>query len=118
MNIDKGEFFVVKRGFKHGKMPSFFGIGEQKETEDSYDRSYYGMVFIAREVCGEHIAALCVHQPNEIYELLGKTVNMNTTELELWPVTNSYARAFNINVKKVLRLLAKEQAGAAAKEDK
>jgi len=104
MNIEKGEYFVVTRGVELHKMPSLslfpFDMGESwKQNRDvdekpRYDRSYVEKVFQALEVCGDHVAARCVFgDKGGEYGLLNKTISLNLTELEIWPVTKEYIEA-------------------------
>ncbi len=105
MNIDKGEFFVVKRGFKYHSV-TVFPFTTTIDDGPRYDRSYEGMVFVANEVCNEHIAALCVYSEHVgITPNVGKMCTMNTTELEIWPVTNKYVEALNVKVKEIMTII-------------
>ena len=54
MQIDKGEHFVVERGFKLNTDTTSFGMMGFTSTptkEERYDRSYDGLVFKVVEVC-------------------------------------------------------------------
>jgi hypothetical protein len=96
MQIEKGELFVVTRGYQCGRISSdpifaaAFGIPVQPELEQpQYDRSYEGRVFRAIEVCGPVIAAEIVF--GDVYS--SKIRSLNTNEIEIWPVTQAYLDA-------------------------
>jgi hypothetical protein len=98
MDIEKGEAFVVVRGVKFNNtgfpgLSALFGIpDEPKDGEPTYDRSYAGCVFRATEVCGPMIAAEWIGG-RQLYGGV-KRVSFNTSEVEVWPVTEDYAAAF------------------------
>lgn len=86
--IERGEFFVVTRGFElHADQ---VGPGESKPR---YDRSYEGCVFKALEVCGTVIAAQCVHAEGHKRDWMGRVFSLHTAGLEVWPVTAAYVAA-------------------------
>lgn len=106
MNIDKGELFVVTRGFEFGRgsdmlLSIFSGYDgwlkpPKKPEEKQYDRSDEGLVFRALEVCGDMIAAEVVavsHSARWKKDRLGKRYSINTREVEVWPVTYQYLAA-------------------------
>jgi hypothetical protein len=108
MNVEVGEYFVVKRGIKLNDVP-FFSIFSSpfsescfnKDKEDKpprYDRSHEGRIYKALEVCGEHIAAECVFDDDKSsYGYQGKILSLNTSEVEIWPLTEKYVACFLIN---------------------
>ena len=103
MNIEKGDHFVVTRGFEYHKMPVFSIFNppdpteswkqNKKDEEPQYDRSYNGMVFLADEVCESVIAATCVWAMGYKEEKIGEKYSLHTNELEVWPVTKKYIEA-------------------------
>ena len=105
MNIEVGEYFVVKRGIRLNDMSfsmfqSPFSASaqnqEQKDKPPRYDRSYNGMIFKAREVCGEQIAAEYVFGEKKGWINIGDVISLNTSEIEIWPVTERYVACFLI----------------------
>lgn len=95
MNIEQGDYFVVTRGFPLS-MDSWSafsemlgGGGVSTKQEQQYDRSHEGEVFLAVEVCGPVIAARRVFTRSR-YHPLGEALSLNTSELEVWPVTKQY----------------------------
>ena len=108
MNIENGEYFVVKRGIElYNRTLSLFPSEDPfadsilgKENEDkppSYDRSHEGRIYKALQVCDEHIAAECVFdQDTSRYNVQGKRISLNTSEVEIWPVTEKYVACFLI----------------------
>lgn len=102
MNIERGDLFVVTRGFLLGRMPSFASMfggfdSEPSQTEtQNWDRSHEGRVFKATEVCGPVIAGEIVFLPDRIsHRKLGEVIPLNTGEVEVWPVTPQYLAALN-----------------------
>lgn len=102
--IEKGEYFVVTRGFELGDMEDFIEAmtGDTRTTtkHQRFDRSYEGDIFIAEEICGPVIAARRV-----LKERIGKgwlarpaIVQINTMENEVWPVTKAYVEKFGIEI--------------------
>lgn len=96
MEIETGDYFVVTRGFKYGCI-NFNLFGTPRDEEPSYDRSYGGCVFLAREVCGPMVAAKCVYSEHDYKgELVGKTISLNTSEVEVMTVTAQYLEKMDI----------------------
>lgn len=104
--IEKGEYFVVVRGFEHGDFDDFMEhmTGEERTTttprHKTYDRSYEGDIFLAEEICGPVIAARRV-----LKERIGdglykrpEMVQINIMENEVWPVTKAYVEKFGVRV--------------------
>ena len=106
MDIENGEYFVVKRGIELNNSFSsifvspFADSAFNKNNEEKtpiYDRSHEGKIYKALEVCGEHIAAECVFdEDTSSYSKQGKTISLNTSEVEVWPVTERYVACFLI----------------------
>jgi len=93
--IEKHDFFVVTRGVKLSEIPI---IGHdfivRTDGEKEYDRSHEGNVYQALEVCGDMIAAKCIHAiMYGVFNPVGITYSLNSTELELWPVSLEYIKA-------------------------
>jgi len=110
MEIEVGEYFVVKRGIQLKDMSfslfqsPFAASAQNQETKDKsprYDRSYNGMIFIARAVCGEQIAAEYVFGDEKGWVKKGGVLSLNTSEIEIWPVTEKYVACFLIKEKPV-----------------
>jgi hypothetical protein len=104
MNVERGEYFVVTRGFEllGPSMVRSVLFGEelepwkeQRDDKPQHDRSMEGVVFEAVEVCGAMIAARVVVQRSTYAGCypLGKCASINTTEVEVWPVTKAYVEA-------------------------
>lgn len=101
MNIERGDLFVVTRGFQLGKMPEmislFGGGGPPRDDNPTYDRSHEGRVYKALQVCGPVIAAECVHEQwayrGTSISRLGQRFSINTGDVEVWPVTEQYLAA-------------------------
>lgn len=95
--IEKGEHFVVVRGFEMGKpLPVFAAMYGETDKDDKprYDRSFDGCLFLALEVCEDVIAARCVAASDTWkQQYVGTVRSLNTRELEVWPVTEAYATA-------------------------
>ncbi len=110
MNIELGEYFVVKRGIRLNDMSfsifdSPFARSAQnqeppKDKSPRYDRSFNEMIFKAKEICGEHIAAEYVYGRDKSWIKVGEILSMNTSEIEVWPVTEKYVACFLIKEKK------------------
>ena len=105
MNIETGEYFVVKRGvqlndsFESIFQSPFAASAQNKEQKDKpprYDRSYNGMIFKAREVCGEQIAAEYIFGEGKRWIKIGDVISLNISEIEIWPVTEKYVSCFLI----------------------
>jgi hypothetical protein len=92
MTIDKGQLFVVTRGFKHGKMFT------QSHLTDSYDRGFEGQVFAAVEVCDTAVAAERIIS-SDSYHKVGEVVSINLLENEVMTVTREYVEALSTNEK-------------------
>lgn len=93
--IEKHDFFVVTRGVQLLEIPI---IGQdfivRTDGEKEYDRSHEGKVYQALEVCGDMIAAKCIHATVcGVFNPVGITRSLNSTELELWPVSLEYIKA-------------------------
>jgi hypothetical protein len=101
MNIEPGDYFIVTRGVETNRHPSFTTgyDGFLKATEivtdkPTYDRSHDGLVYLAIEVCGQMIAAKCVGGSWSYHRShVGRVRSLNTSEVEVWPVTEAYANA-------------------------
>lgn len=100
--IEPGEYFVVTRGFRlqtaNTLSLSTFDIGAQpqRDSEPHYDRSHEGLIYYAEEVCGDMVAAKCVAVDGHHHwkqQHIGKTVSLNTSEVEVFPVTEKYVQA-------------------------
>ena len=98
--IEKGEYFVVRRGFRLGKALSFFAErreawqqSAEDEDEPRFDRSYEGLLYLALEVCGPMVAAVCVQGDKYGTSHVGERTAFNTDEVELWPVSQAYVAA-------------------------
>ena len=108
MNIEVGECFVVRRGVElNNKVLSLFPLEnpfadsilgkENEEKPPTYDRSHERRIYRALEVCGEHIAAECVFdEDTSRYSVQGKRISLNTSEVEIWPITEKYVECFLI----------------------
>lgn len=108
MTIEPGDYFAITRGFRLGEMSSsafifammdepWRGQPDEKEKEPRYDRSFEGLIFKANEVCGVMIASRCVAtSEGSCYkrDYVGKAFSINTSEVEVWPLTEKYAAPF------------------------
>jgi len=100
MNIDVGEYFIVKRGielntstFSLAPTDPFMDsiLGTQNENKPpQYDRSHEGLIYKALQICGEHIAAECIYAEGYKSATVGKRISLNTSEVEIWPLTKKY----------------------------
>lgn len=90
MTIETGELFVVTRGWKLGSIGLLIGIPESGEP--AYDRSHEGNVYRALEVCGPMMAGEIVYAKSYGAKI-GDKRPINTNEVEVWPVTESYLAA-------------------------
>ena len=109
MQLETGDLFVVTRGFKYGVLPnplySIFGLTPQKDDDErGYDRSLscYGQVWRALEVCGDSVAAECVHVNTPFGDSqVGNKLSINISEMEIMTVTEKYLAALKgtINAK-------------------
>jgi len=93
--IEKNDFFVVTRGVKLSDLPI---IGQdfivKTDAEKEYDRTHEGRVYKALEVCGDMIAAKCIHATiYGMFNPIGAVLSLNSAELELWPVGAEYIKA-------------------------
>lgn len=99
--IEKGEHFVVTRGFKMegtSDLMIFAIIGNSqppKPSEPKYDRSYEGYIFLAVSVCGPMICGKVVYSPHgksspSYYKQIDACYSINTTEVEVWPLTKEF----------------------------
>lgn len=98
MNIERGDLFVVTRGYQLGRMPSLatmmYGAPDDEPKEPQYDRSHQGRVFRAVEVCGPVIAARIIYDGSGYRDdTVGAMKSINTAEVEVWPVTEAYLQA-------------------------
>ncbi len=122
--IEIGDLFVVTRGFELNDFDPFdlpfdsafdaegnyigkSTTGNNVKTK-RYDRSYEGDIFLAIEICGPMIAARRIIKDRWISKYSGKEIEyrsqcvaINTLENEVWPVTDSYAKNFNVNLEEV-----------------
>ena len=105
MDIEIGEYFVVKRGIELNNSicsvftSPFTDSAFNKNNDDKpprYDRSHEGLIYKALQVCDEHIAAECVFAESYKSSRLGKRISLNTSEIEIWPVTEKYVACFLI----------------------
>jgi hypothetical protein len=103
MNIEVGEYFVVQRGILlNDRFLSIFSSPfaasaqnqDNKEKPPRYDRSYDGMIFKAKEICGEHIAAEYVFGKDKLWIKIGDCISLNTSDIKIWPVTEKYVACF------------------------
>jgi hypothetical protein len=95
--IEKGEAFIVKRGREYDKTPvmTLFGMAPvSSEPQIAHDRSYEGMVFLAVEVCGSHVAAK--YLGGKKWWRDEPAVMFDVEEMELWPVTDAFVAAMGI----------------------
>lgn len=109
MQIEKGDYFIVERGFElntrgMSSFASLLGFPEPKQDDrPQYDRSYNGLIFEALEVCGVMVAARCVVSTKGWGDDVGEVLSLHTNELELMTVTREY-------VDSIRGLLVREEA--------
>ena len=86
MTIERGDFFVVTRGFEYAGLPP------ATETKPQYSREHEGRIYRADEVCGPMVAATVIATTKGYGPKVGQTISLNTTEVEVMTVTTEYVR--------------------------
>lgn len=94
--IDKGEFFIVTRGYPYNMDAiNWFGFTETSPRKQLYDRSFEGVVFEAMESTEGAVAARIVFR-NKGKEHLSETMSLSLREIEVMPVSRQYVEALGV----------------------
>ncbi len=102
MIIETGDLFVVTRGIELNSTPlmSLFGFGESWKTSGEgekirYDRSWDNVVFVAKSVVGQSVAAEIVWAGGYKKDMVGQHHSLNLSEVEAMTVGADYLSALS-----------------------